>query len=146
MTSVLAQLNFLNSDRIIPFVNLLKNQSLFSLLESVGTISQAIKIVETSSLKIGEIVRALKYYAYTDKDRIEMIQLNESIKTALVLLNNRLKHKVTVTADLEPDLQKIPCTSEVHQIWTNLLNNACDAVEAMGEGYAGKVLISTRRV
>ncbi len=156
VASVLAQLNFMNPDSIIRFVNFFRNRSLFSLVEAIGSLAQTINITHTSSQKIEEIIRALKYYAYTDKDRIEMIQLNESIKTALILLNNKLKHKVTVTADLEPDIQKIPCTSEVHQIWTNLLSNACDAVEAMGEeeretgaplaGYAGKVSISTRRV
>ncbi|MEW5800476.1 MAG: ATP-binding protein [bacterium] len=145
IAGVLGQFNFMDADKITRFANLFKSSSLFSLFESIGSISQAARIVQTSSRKIEEIVRALKYYAYTDKDRIEMTQLNESIKTALVLLSNRLKHSVVVTTQLDPELPKISCTSEVHQIWTNLLNNACDAVEAMGDGYQGEILVSTQQ-
>lgn len=142
----LAKFNFMDPDKVRRFADLFKNSSLFSLLESIGSISQATRIVQTSSRKIEEIVRALKYYAYTDKDRIEMTQLNESVNTALVLLNNRLKHRVTVTSEFDPDLPEIPCTSEVHQIWTNLLNNACDAIDAMGDGWEGKIAVCTRRM
>lgn len=142
----LAQLNFTDLDKIRQFRHLFRSSSLFPLLESIGSIAQATKIVQTSSKKIEEIVRALKYYAYTDKDRVEKTQLNESINTALILLRNRLKHTVKIVAEFDPDLPEIPCTSEIHQIWTNLLNNACDAVEAMGEEWSGEIVIRTQRV
>ena len=47
-------------------------------------------------MKIPGLVKALKYYAYSDKDKIESIQINESLQTALVLLRNQLKQTVTV--------------------------------------------------
>lgn len=144
MANSLSKLNFVDPERVTKYIDCLRVPSFFSLIESMGSIVQAAKISETSSQKISEIVRALKYYAYTDKDRVDMTQINESIQTALVLLRNRLKHTVTVSTGMDPDLPKIPCTSEIHQVWTNLLNNACDAIEAMGEGYPGKILISTR--
>ena len=145
VASVLAQLNFTNPDSIIEFVDLFRDNYLFSLLESIVSLAQAIKIIQTSSQKIEEIVRALKYYAYTDNDKVEVIQINDSIKTALILLNNKLKYSVKVITELDPDLPMIPCTSEVHQIWTNLLNNACDAVESMEDGRPGEILVRTRQ-
>lgn len=144
--AALVHLNFTDKDKIKNYLSLFRLPSIFSLIESIGNISQAAKIAQTSSRKIEEIVRALKYYAYTDKDKVEMIQLNESINTALILLRNKLRHLVTVNTEFDPHLPKIPCTSEVHQIWTNLLNNSYDAIEDMGEGYQGEIIIRTQKV
>jgi C4-dicarboxylate-specific signal transduction histidine kinase len=105
--------------------------------------AQAVKISESSSNKIKEIVRALKYYAYTDKDKFEETQINESIQTALILMRNRLKHSVQIETDLDPHLPLITCTSEIHQVWTNLLNNACDAIEERGPDHTGLIQIRT---
>lgn len=146
MANSLSKLNFMDREKVIKYIDCLRIPSFFSLIESIGSIVQAAKISEASSQKIAEIVRALKYYAYTDKERIEITQINESIQTALILLRIRLKHTVTVSTDLDQDLPRISCTSEIHQVWTNLLNNACDAIEEMGEGYSGKIFISTRKM
>ena len=45
-----------------------------------------------------------------------------------------------------PDLPSILCTSEIHQVWTNLLSNATDAVLERGEGYPGRVKVTTAGV
>ena len=143
MGSNLAKLKFGDPEKIQKYIAYLQNPVFFSLAESFGSIAQGIKISETSSQKIAEIVRALKYYAYTDKGKVENIQINESIQTAMVLLRNRFKYKFSVTTDLYPNIPRVLCTSEIHQVWTNLLSNACDAIEVLGDDYHGEVLIST---
>lgn len=145
MANSLTRLNFTDQEKILKYIDCFRLPSFFFLVESFGSIVQAAKISEASSRKIAEIVRALKFYAYTDKDRVELTQVNESIQTALVLLRNRFKHTVNVSTKLDPDLPKIPCTSEINQVWTNLVSNACDAVEAMGNDYPGEILISTQK-
>lgn len=145
MINSLSKLNFTDPEKVTQYTDCLRISSFFSLFESIGSIVHAARISETSSQKIAEIVRALKYYAYTDKDNVEMAQINESIQTAMVLLRNRLKHIIKVTTDLDPTLPAIPCSSEIHQVWTNLLNNACDAIEEIGEDYQGEINISTRK-
>lgn len=122
-----------------------REEAFFSLAESCANVAQAAMIAEASSQKIAEIVKALKYYAYSDKDRVESIQINDSVATALILLRSQLRHGVTVTADLAPDLPSIECSSDIHQIWTNLLTNAYDAVTARGEGPPGEIRVATRR-
>jgi len=77
---------------------------------------QAANISESSSQKISEIIRALKFYAYTDRDKIEAVQINESIQTALILLRSKLKHGISVMTDFAKDLPEIMCTSEIHQV------------------------------
>jgi signal transduction histidine kinase len=143
--SDLAKLNFTNPEKIIEYSECFVHPAFFAVVEAFGSIAQAAKISETSSQKIAEIVRALKYYAYSDKDKVEVIQINESITTALILLRNQLKDTVTVATDFDPELPRVPCTSEIHQVWTNLLTNAYDAIEAIGEGYHGEIAISTSR-
>lgn len=141
--SVLAKLKFGSPEKVKEYIDCIRNPVLIQLAESFASITQAARISETSSQKIAEIVRALKYYAYTDKGQFEKIQINESIQTALILLRNRLKHTTSIVTRLAPDLPLVHCTNEVHQVWTNLLTNACDAIEAMGEDYRGEIRITT---
>ena len=145
MSATLARLNFTDREKILMFIDCFKSPSFFALFESCGSLVQAANISESSSQKISEIVRALKFYAYTDRDKIEAVQINESIKTALILLRSKLKHGISVMTDFAKDLPEIMCTSEIHQVWTNILNNACDAIEEMGSDYSGEISIISRR-
>lgn len=142
--TILARLNFADQDRIEKYIECFRVDSFFALAECLAGISQATTISVASSQKIAEIVRALKYYAYSDKDKVEAIQINDSIQSALILLRNSLKGSVTIATDLASDLPPVPCTSEVHQVWTNLLHNACDAINEMGEEYGGELGITSR--
>jgi len=143
--NVLCKLNFTAPDKIVRYIPCFRQPEFFAVAESFASMAQAATISESSSQKIAEIVRALKYYAYSGKDRVEPIQVNDSIQTALVLLRNQLKHSVDVVVALDPELPLIQCTSEIHQVWTNLLTNACDAIEARGDDGPSKITISSVR-
>ena len=145
MSASLARLNFTDIEKILMYIDCFKSPSFFALFESCGSIVQAANISESSSQKISEIIRALKFYAYTDRDKIEAVQINESIQTALILLRSKLKHGISVMTDFAKDLPEIMCTSEIHQVWTNILNNACDAIEEMGSNYNGEISICSRK-
>ncbi len=142
----LLNLNFYDPSKLEKYLECFQKPILFYLIEAVGMIFQAVKITQTSCNKVQEIIRALRYYAYLDKDKIQSIQVNESIQTALVLLRNKLKYKINISTDLDPNIPPIHCTSEIHQIWTNLLNNAYDAIEEMGDGYNGRIVVSSRTI
>ncbi len=146
ITRTLVNINFYDIEKVEKYLDCFRNPILFRLIEVIGIVAQAAKISEASCNRIQEIVRALRYYAYLDKDKIELIQVNDSIQTALILLRNKLKYKVDVLTDLDPNIPPIGFTSEIHQIWTNLLNNAYDAIEEMGEDYTGQIVVSSRRV
>lgn len=142
---ILTSINFTDLDTVKKHLDLICSDSVFVLVETVGYITQSARISKTSAKKIQDIVQALKFYAYTDKDKVEATQINDSIKTSLVLINNRLKHLVEVEADLDESLPEILCTCEIHQIWTVLLNNALDAIDEKGDDYPGKVSITSYR-
>ncbi len=143
--AVLARIRFTEPEQIRQHIACLSDSSFLKLADAYGSIAQGVAIAETSSQKIAEIVRALKYYARSDTDRIEPIQINESIQIALVLLRNHLKSRVSVRTDLAAELPPVRGTGELNQIWTNLLTNACDAIEEMGPEHEGVIGIATRR-
>jgi len=141
--AALCKLNFTDPEEIARYIECFKSGSFFAFAETCGSIAQAAHISEASAQKITEIIRALKYYAYSDTERLELVQVNDSIATALVLLDNHLKHKVHVRTSYDTDLPRIECTSELHQVWTNLITNANDAITERGAG-PGEIEVATR--
>jgi signal transduction histidine kinase len=122
---------------------LLKRFWVVDLLDSFGTISAGIKICNSSIGKISDIVKALKYYAYTDLDKTSALDMNENIENVLLLMNNKLKHSITVEKHLTA-LPPIQCTSGISQVWTNLISNAYDAIaDANIPDKKGKIRIET---
>ena len=145
LAEVLARIRFTDPELLSRHLDCVTNSSFLKLADAYGSIAQGVAIAETSSQKISEIVRALKYYARSDTDRVEPIQINESIHTALVLLRNHLKNRVRVETDLAPGLPPVMGTGELNQIWTNLLTNACDAIEERGSEHEGMIRVATSR-
>ncbi len=143
VASTLIKLNLLESKKIENYLDCIKDENSMEISESFGDIIRAAKVCETSSQKIADIVRALKYYAYTDKDKLERININESLENSLILLSNKLKYRVEIITSLEERLHPVTCTSEINQIWPNLINNSYDAICEMGEGYRGEIKIET---
>ncbi|MDX1452157.1 MAG: ATP-binding protein [Oleiphilaceae bacterium] len=141
--STLASFHFVNTEKVKQYIDCFASDAAFGLFEVTGYIANSASICRTSSHKIQDIIQALKFYAYTDKDRVEPTNLNESIQTALVLNKNRLKHGVDVQLDFDNSLPSIPCTSEIHQIWTVLINNALDEFDKRGEDFNGCIGIRT---
>lgn len=79
--------------------------------------------------RIGSIVTSLKSYSRQDRAQQESVDLREGIQDTLVLFGYILK-KFTVVVDL-PTIPPVTCRpSELNQVWTNLILNAC---QAMGE-------------
>ena len=90
------------------------------------------EIIQGSS-RISEIVKALKAYTYMDQSPKQFIQLNEGLNNTLVMLRSKLKHGITVHKDFKEDLPEVfAYGSELNQVWTNLIDNAVDAMEGKG--------------
>jgi signal transduction histidine kinase len=95
-----------------------------TLLDEVG------KSAET----ISEIVKAVKNYSYLDQAPIQEVDVRETLETTLVILRHKLKAGVQITRDYAPDLPRIDAYgSELNQVWTNLIDNAVDAMQGAGE-------------
>jgi signal transduction histidine kinase len=78
-------------------------------------------------------VRALKMYTYMDQAPVQDVDVRQGLENTLVILHNKLKQGVTVVREFDPHLPLIHAyASELNQVWTNLIDNAIDAMQ--GEG------------
>jgi signal transduction histidine kinase len=87
------------------------------------------------------LVGAVKSYAYMDRGGLVEVDLHEGLETTLMVLAHKLKHtKIKVVRDYDRTLPKLTVRgSELNQVWTNLLDNAIDAL-----GEQGTITITTR--
>jgi signal transduction histidine kinase len=82
--------------------------------------------------RISELVRVVKNYSYLDQAPIQEIHPAEGISDTLILLKHKLRGIETVL-DIEPDLPNIEASGrDLNQVWTNLLDNAADAMDGQG--------------
>ena len=83
--------------------------------------------------RISEIVKAVKSYSYLDQAPVQLVDVHEGIETTLVILRHKLKGGVTVVREYAPDLPRLEAyASELNQVWTNLIDNAIDAMNGHG--------------
>ena len=91
--------------------------------------------------RIAEIVKALKTYTYMDQAPVQNVDVRTGLDNTLIILNSKLKRGVTVVREYAEDLPVIQAyASEVNQVWTNIIDNAIDAMD--GEG---TLIVRTRR-
>jgi signal transduction histidine kinase len=84
--------------------------------------------------RISAIVRAVKDYSYLDQAPIQDVDVHAGLENTLVILAHKLKGGVKVRREFAPDLPKIEAyASELNQVWTNIIDNAIDAMEGEGE-------------
>jgi signal transduction histidine kinase len=103
------------------------------LLVSSTVIRDLVSEVSESTRRLSDIVRALKGYTYLDRAPVQDVDVVEGLEDTLVLLRHRTGH-VRVRREFHPDLPRITAFgSELNQVWTNLIGNACDALAGIGD-------------
>jgi signal transduction histidine kinase len=89
--------------------------------------------IESSAGAISQIVRAVKTYSYLDQTPLQDVDVEDSLETTLVILKHKLKEGVTIVREYAEDLPHIEAYgSELNQVWTNIIDNAVDAMEGKG--------------
>lgn len=95
--------------------------------------------------RISEIVKALKAYSYLDQAPVQQVDVHEGLDNTLVILRGKLKTGIDVRREYAPDLPKIEAWgSELNQVWTNIIDNAADALTENG-GAHKEIVLRTRR-
>ena len=92
--------------------------------------------------RMSALIGAVKAYAYMDRGGVVQADIHEGLETTLKVMGHKLKH-TEIAIEREYDRTLPPLTiygSELNQVWTNLLDNAIDAV-----GSAGTITLRTRR-
>jgi signal transduction histidine kinase/predicted CoA-binding protein len=100
------------------------NYTIYSLLNEIGQ----------GASRISEIVKALKSYVYLDQGPVQEVNVIEDLENTLVILRHKLKEGVDVKREYSQDLPSIQAYgSELNQVWTNLIDNAVDAMDGNGQ-------------
>jgi len=90
--------------------------------------------IESSASRISDLVLAIKEYTFMDQAPVQNVDIVKTLENTLTILNYKLKHGITVKRDYE----RVPLLvnsfgSELNQVWTNLIDNAIDAMGGKGE-------------
>jgi signal transduction histidine kinase len=95
-----------------------------------------------STERMSSLISAVKAYAYMDRGDLVEADIHEGLETTLAVLAHKLKHtQIEVERDYDRSLPHVTIYgSELNQVWTNLLDNAIDAL-----GESGKITLRTRR-
>lgn len=84
--------------------------------------------------RISAIVGALKDYTYMDQAPIQTIDIHEGLDSTLTILNSKLNHGIKILRLYAENLPQVEAYgSELNQVWTNIIDNAIDAVDGGGE-------------
>jgi signal transduction histidine kinase len=105
-------------------------------LDNAFSTERLIKEIEDSALRISTLVGSVKSYSHMDRaTEREMIDFREGIQSTLTMLGHKLKEKqIEVIQEFEDDLSKVSAYgSQINQVWTNLIDNAIDAMKEGGQ-------------
>jgi signal transduction histidine kinase len=90
--------------------------------------------IESSTSRISDLVRAIKEYTYMDQAPAQNVDVVKSLENTLTIMKHKIRDGVAVQRDYEPaPLLVSSYGSELNQVWTNLIDNAVDAMAGKGE-------------
>jgi PAS domain S-box-containing protein len=96
------------------------------------SIQEVGEIVTRSSHRISELVNAVKGYSYMDRGAEQLVDIHEGIESTLIILGHRLRD-ISITRQYARGLPKIQVFGNtLNQVWTNILDNAIDAMNGKG--------------
>jgi signal transduction histidine kinase/predicted CoA-binding protein len=97
------------------------------------TIFSLLAEINQGTTRIGEIVKSLKSYVYLDQAPVQLIDIHEGLDNTLVMLRSKLITGIVLKRHYAEDLPKVQAYgSELNQVWTNIIDNAVDAMDGVG--------------
>ncbi len=97
------------------------------------SIRRLVNEVDEGTRRLSDIVRAMKGYAFLDQAPVQDVDVVQGLEDTLMLLGHKTR-QVCVQREFDPQLPKIQALgSELNQVWTNLIDNACGALSEVGD-------------
>ncbi len=109
-------------------------QAVIALLCAAYVAHKVLREIAQGSGQIAAIVKAMKSYVYLDQAPVQDVDIHEGLENTLIILKHKLRRDIRVQRDFAEELPRV-CAygSELNQVWTNLIDNAADALEGTGE-------------
>jgi signal transduction histidine kinase len=89
--------------------------------------------IENSTGRISALVGAAKQYSQMDRSPHQSIDIHDGLNSTLIMLSRKIGGQIKVVKDYDSSLPKVPAyAAELNQVWTNLIDNAVDAMRSSG--------------
>lgn len=123
-------------ERLAPLISEFPSHSLSAIFSWIAAFQSMFSLLDEISQgagRISEIIKALKAYVYLDQAPNQEIDIHAGLDNTLVILRHKLGDRIEIQRDYDPDISRIPAFgSELNQVWTNLIDNAIDAIDGSG--------------
>jgi signal transduction histidine kinase len=107
---------------------------------STVTTATLLEQVKESTRRISDLVAAAKSYSQLDRASMQWTDVSEGLESTLMMLADRIPPEVRVVRDFGAEVPRIQAAAaELNQVWTNLVDNALQALEG-----GGTLRVSTR--
>jgi signal transduction histidine kinase len=110
-------------------------EPIFWWVESTLSLEGLVKEIRESADRIGKLVKSVKSYTHMDQSQgWQATDLHEGIRSTLTMLKHALKEKnIHLVKDLATEMPLVVMhPGEINQVWTNLIDNALDAMQTGG--------------
>ncbi|MDI7185264.1 ATP-binding protein [Leptospira santarosai] len=106
----------------------------YLMLKNASHINRNIKNIRYAIRNIVRIVKALKSYSHLDQSKtLSPANILEGLENTLVILNNQIKYGIKVVRNFR-EIPSVICNpDELNQVWTNLIQNAIQALKGKGK-------------
>ena len=103
-------------------------------------VSSLLGEVRESTRRVSELVAGIKSYSQMDRASHQRVDVREGLESTLLVMGPRLRPSITVVRDWGADVPLVDgMPGELNQVWTNLVDNAVDAMDG-----AGTLTVTTR--
>lgn len=138
----------INAEQIRPLAALVSSEMLtlgLRVLVADHEILCLTREVEEASRRVSDLVQAVKSYSYMDQSPLSEVDVEQGIDVTLRMFQHQLKHGVQVSRQLAGNLPRIQANgSALNQIWTNLIDNALDAMTGLPKATTKVLSVRTR--
>jgi signal transduction histidine kinase len=116
-------------------------EDILSWLNATTRVDHLIYEIKSSTTRISELISAVKSYSYMDQAPLQDVDIHNGIESTLIMLAHKLKEAdITIIREYDSSLPHINAIgNELNQVWTNLIDNAIDAI-----GKHGTITIRTK--
>jgi signal transduction histidine kinase len=88
--------------------------------------------IEDATTRVSTLVGAAKQYSQLDRAPFQVVDVHDLLSSTLLMMSAKLKD-ITVVKQYDKTLPKVPAyAAELNQVWTNLIENAAQAMSGAG--------------
>ena len=100
---------------------------------SAATTTALISEAQNATRRISDLVSAVKSYSQLDRAAVQDVRVVDGLESTLIMLGHKLRDGVTVVREYDDSVPTVTANpGELNQVWTNLIDNAVDAMDGVG--------------